>query len=251
MNASPLATFLRLIAAAAALSIGLPAAAQDAVVLKSGLTREGKITGVSGGNLRLQVGGGGSTGIPLADVREVRMDAPPEFDAAVRRLASGDAAGAAGDLQTINDNFSGLPSPWAKQTAALLGDAKLAAGDKEGAAAAYDKLAETYPDAAALASLGRARLAVEAGRFEEADALLGPVLLGADQIALPPAADGPALSRAFYLDGRVKEAAGDNQAALASYLKASALFPFDKNAASEAARRADALRAEHAGLIAP
>jgi tetratricopeptide (TPR) repeat protein len=250
MNASPLAAALRLIAAGTALTIALPVAAQDAVILKSGLTREGKITGVSGGNVRLQIGGGGSTGIPLAEIREVRMDAPPEFDAASRRLASGDAAGAAGDLQKISDNFSGLPAPWAKRAAALLGDAKLAAGDKEGAAAAYDKLSETYPDSTALANLGRARLAVEAGRYDEAETLLGPVLQGADEIALP-AEDGPALSQAFYLEGRVKEAAGDNQAALAGYLKASALFPFDKNAAADAARRADALRAEHAGLIAP
>ena len=69
--------------------------------------------------------------------------------------------------------------------------------------------------------------------------------------AVTAPADGPPLCQASYLMGRVQEAAGDHQAALASYLKAAALFPFDKNAAADAQKRADALRAEHAGLIVP
>lgn len=251
MKASPLAQPLRFAALAAALAAAPWAAAQDAVVLRSGLTREGKITGVSGGNVRLQASGGGSTGIPLADVREVRMDPPPELESAARRLAEGEAAAAAAELGKINDAYAGLPAPWAERAAALLGDAKLAAGDKEGAAAAYDQLTRIYPQATALANLGRARLAVEAGRPAEADSLLGPMLAAADKTALPSAVDGPALSQGFYLDGRVKEAAGENQEALVSYLKAAALFPFDKNSAADAQKRADALRAANPGLIAP
>lgn len=252
MKASPLAPLPRIaLFVATVLMTASWVAAQDAVVLKSGLTREGKITGVSGGNVRLQINGGGSTGIPLTEIREVRMDEPSEFAAAVRRLAAGDAAGAAADLQKINDAYAGLPADWAERAAALLGDAKLAAGDKEGAAAAYERLSKTYPQATSLANLGRARLAVEAGRPDEAASLLQPVLAGADKIALPSTAEGPALSQAFYLNGRIKEAAGDHQAALVSYLKSAALFPFDKNAATDAQKRADALRAEHAGLIAP
>jgi TolA-binding protein len=227
-----------------------PLRAQDAVVLKSGLTREGKITGVSGGNVRLQIDGG-STGIPLADIREIRMDAPPEFDAAASRLASGDATGAVSALQKINDTFSGLPAPWAERAAALLGDAKLAAGDKTGAAAAYDQLNKTYPQATALANLGRARMAVDDGKFDQAAPLLAPLLANSGKTAFPAPADGPALSQAHYLMGRIEESGGDFPAALASYLKASAVFPFDKTAATSARQRADALRAGHAGLIAP
>ena len=251
MNASPRAPWRLFLVSAALATATVTAGAQDAVVMKTGLTREGKITGVSGANLRLQVQGGGSTGIPLAEIREIRMDAPPEFDAAASRLASNDAAGAVAALQTINDTYAGLPAPWAQRAAALLGDAKLAAGDQEGAAAAYEKLIQTYPDATALANLGRARLAVEGGRFDQASPLLEPLLAASDQTAFPAPSDAAALCQAHLLTGRVQEAAGDHQAALASYLKASALFPFDKNAAADAQKRADALRAEHAGLIAP
>jgi tetratricopeptide (TPR) repeat protein len=251
MKASPRVPHRFFLVLAALATASLSVAAQDAVVMKSGATREGKITGVSGGNLRLQIPGGGATGIPLAEIREIRMDAPPEFEAAASRLASGDAAGAVGALQKINDAYAGLPAPWAQRATALLGDAKLADGDKEGAAAAYDKLAQTYPQATALANLGRARLAVEGGRFEQASPLLEPLLAASDQTAFPAPSDAAALCQAHLLTGRVQEAAGDHQAALASYLKASALFPFDKNAATDAQKRADALRAEQAGLIAP
>jgi tetratricopeptide (TPR) repeat protein len=246
MNASSLPALLLAIGFAA---IGT-ATAQDAVILKSGLTREGKVVGVSGGNVRIQTANG-TLGTPLAEVREIRMAAPREFDAAASQLAAGDAKSAVAALTKINETFAGLPAPWAERAAALLGDAKLAAGDKEGAAAAYDNLSKTYPQATALANLGRARLAVDAGQFDEASPLLNPLLAGADKTAFPAAADGPPLCQAHYLMGRVHEAAGEHQAALASYLKAAALFPFDENAAADAQKRADALRAEHAGLIAP
>jgi tetratricopeptide (TPR) repeat protein len=246
MKASPLPAFLLL----AGLAAAGPLAAQDAVVLKNGVTREGRITGVSGGNVRVQTPNG-TTGTPLADVREIRMAAPPEFGAAASQLAAGDARGAAAALAALNEKFAGLPAAWAERAAALLGDAKLAAGDKAGAAAAYDTLTKTYPQATALANLGRARLAVDAGNFSEAAPLLAPLLATSDRIVFPPPAEGPALCQAQYLMGRVQEAAGDHQAALASYLKASALFPFDQTAASDARKRAEALRAEHAGLIAP
>lgn len=227
-----------------------PLRAQDAVVLKSGMTREGKITGVSGGSVRLQMGGG-STGIAMADIAEIRMEAPPEFDAAAARLASGDARGAAAALEKINQTYAGLPAPWAERAAALLGDAKLAAGDKDGASAAYEALTKTYPQATALANLGRARLAVEAGKFDEASPLLEPLVASSSKTVFPSPSDAAALCQAHYLLGRVKEAAGDNQAALENYLKACALFPGDKNAAADAQKRADALRAQHADLIAP
>jgi tetratricopeptide (TPR) repeat protein len=251
MKASPRAPHRFFLVLAALATATLPVAAQDAVVLESGATREGKITGVSGGNIRLKIQGGGSTGIPLTEIREIRMDPPPEFDAAASLLATGDAAGAVTALQKINETYAGLPAPWAQRAAALLGDAKLAAGDQEGATAAYEKLSQTYPEATALANLGRARLAVEGGRFDQASPLLAPLLAASDQTVLPAPSDAAALCQAHLLAGRVQEAGGEYQAALASYLKASTVFPFDQNAAAEAQKRANALRAGQAGLIAP
>jgi tetratricopeptide (TPR) repeat protein len=252
MKASPLRHPLCGLLACAAVLAALcaPAFAQDAVVLKSGQTREGKIVGVSGGNVRIEMAAG-TVGTPLAEVREIRMAPPEAFEAAAAKLAAGDAAGAAAALTKLNDTFAGLPAPWAERAAAMLGDAKLAAGDTAGAKAAYEKFRQTYPQATTLANLGMARLAVDAGQYDEAEKLLQPVLQASDKTAFPDSTEGPALSQGHYLLGRVKEAAGDHQGALANYLKASALFPFDPNAAASAQKQADALRAAHAGLIAP
>lgn len=250
MKASPLPGLLL---AAALLSAGGAwgsLRAQDVIVLKSGVSREGKVTGVSNGNVRLQTAAGG-TGTPLAEISEVRMEAPPEFDAAASQLAAGDAKGAVTALQKLNDTYAGLPAPWAQRAAAMLGDARLAAGDSAGAKLAYDQFSRTYPQATTLANLGMARLAVDEGDYDKAEDLLKPVLEASAKTAFPLPSDGPALSQGHYLMGRVREAAGDLPGALRHYLEASAVFPFDRNAAATAQSRADALRAEHAGLIAP
>ena len=133
------------------------ASAQDTLIRKSGQKTEGKITGVKGGKVRIQIGSGATT-IPLADIRKITMMAPPTFDAAAAELASGNVQTAVTLLQKLNDNFAGLPVPWAERAAAMLGDAKLEAGDAAGAKAAYAKFSEIYPEADALADLGRARL---------------------------------------------------------------------------------------------
>jgi predicted negative regulator of RcsB-dependent stress response len=250
MKASPLAPRLLAILVCCVLASAAGVSAQDAVVLQSGETREGKVVGVSGGNVRLQIDGG-ATGIPLRDIREIRMAAPPEFDAAATQLATGNASGALAALQKINETFAGLPAPWAERAAAMLGDAKLATGDTAGARAAYESFRTTYPQAPALANLGMARLAVDAGNYDEAAPLLEPILAQSATTAFPPPAEAGALTQAHYLSGRINEAAGDHQAALEHYLKASAVFPFDRASAASAQTRADELRATHAGLIAP
>lgn len=250
MKASPLPGLL--VAAALGLAgVGLNnATAQDVIVLKSGVTREGKVTGVANGNVRLQTSAG-IAGTPLTEVTEVRMDPPPEFDAAASQLAAGDAKAALGALQKLNDSFAGLPAPWAQRAAAMLGDAKLAAGDSAGARQAYEQFSRTYPQATVLANLGMARLAVDAGDFGAASKLLTPILASSAKTAFPLPSDGSTLSQGHYLMGRVKEAGGDLPGALEQYLKASTVFPFDRNAAATAQTRADALRAENTGLIAP
>lgn len=248
MKASPLP--LAVLAATVILAFQ-SAQAQDAVVMKTGIERKGKITGASGANIRLQMEGGGATGIPINDVREVRMAAPAEFDAASAKLADGDAKGAVVALQKISDAYAGLPAPWAERAAVMLADAKLASGDKEGAKAAYANFVKTYPSSTTLANLGMARLAVDEGKYDEAGKLLEPILATSAKTSLPGPTQGAALGQAHYLAGRIREAAGDYQAALGQYLNASAVFPYDRNAASDAQKRADALRSEHAGLIAP
>lgn len=230
--------------------------AQDVVTLQSGPPREGRIVGVKDGNIRIETqtpGGGGKAevGLPLSTVKEIKMNAPAEFTTASDLLAKGDAKGALAVLEKLNQTFAGLPADWAQRAAAMLGDAKLAAGDKAGAKAAYDQFSKTYPQAVELADLGLARLAVDEGKYQDAETRLTKLLATSAKTVLPPQAQGALLTQSHYLMGRVREAAGDNQSALQHYLMASATFPFDRTAAAEAQTRADELRAKNPGLIAP
>ncbi len=229
--------------------------AADVVTLRSGATREGRVIGVSDGKIRIETsapgGGVAVTALPLANVTSITMETPAEFTAAVDLLSKGDAKGAVSALEKINQTFAGLPAPWAERAAAMLGDAKLAAGDKAGAKAAYDKFSKTYPQATALADLGLARLDVDDGKFQDAETRLTKLLANAPKTVFPDKAQGALLTQSHYLMGRVREAAKDYPAALEQYLMASAVFPFDRNAAAEAQTRADDLRAKNPGLIAP
>lgn len=249
MKASPLPAAV-LSAALLVVWAVVPLAAADTVVRKSGQTLEGQVVGTAGSNLRIKVGEA-AISVPLADVKQLRMQPPADFTAAAAMLSRGDSKGALAALEKINQAYAGLPAPWAERAAAMLGDAKLAVGDKEGAKAAYEQFAKTYPGAVALANIGMARLALESGDAAAAGKLLDPFMAKSAKTGLPADGDGPALSQAFLLLGRVKEAGGDNAAALQNYLKAAALFPFDQNAVADARKRADALRADNPGLIVP
>jgi len=250
MKASSLPGLAVILATALAAAMAPEASAQDYVIRKSGQKVEGKIVGTSGTSLKIELEQGATT-IPLADVRELQMQPPAEFEAAAAQLSRGDAKGAAAALQKINESFAGLNAPWFQRAAVLLGDAKLAAGDKEGAKAAYEQFAKANPAATGLANLGMARLAIESGDQAGAAKLLAPILAQSAKTALPDPADGSSLCQAHYLMGRIKESEGDKPAALENYLKASALFPFDQNAVADATKRADTLRADNPGLIAP
>lgn len=230
--------------------------AEDIVTLRSGATREGRVVGVSDGNIRIETkapGGGAAAviGLPLANVTDIKMETPAEFTAAVDMLTKGDAKGAVSAFEKINQTYAGLPASWAQRAAAMLGDAKLAAGDKQGAKAAYEKFSKTYPQALELADLGLARLDVDDGKFKEAEARLTKLLATSSKTVFPAQAQGALISQSHYLMGRVYEAANDYPAALQQYLMASAVFPFDRNAAAEAQAHADALRTKNPGLIAP
>lgn len=249
MKASPLPAALLSLTMLAGIFLASGVAA-DKVMKKNGQTLEGQVLGTKAGSLQFKMGGG-STSIPLKDVKQLSMQDPPEFTAAAAQLSRGDAKGALAALEKINQNYSGLPAAWAERAAVMLGDAKLAVGDTAGAKAAYDQFVKTYPGSVALANLGMARLAVESGDIDGATAILAPLTAKASETALPAAADGAALSQAFFLLGRIDEAREDKAGALENYLKASALFPFDQNAVAEAKKRAEALRAENPGLITP
>jgi tetratricopeptide (TPR) repeat protein len=198
----------------------------------------------------------GTVGRPLSQIREVRMAVtPPQFAQAQQAMAAQKYDEALKDLQAIA-TFRGLPSPWAQQATAMLGDIYIAKGEIDKAEAAYKDFQRLYPEAAqagGASEIGLARLAVAKKDFETAKQKVQPIADQALKEKSPPLSQTTAFtySQAFLVLGEVKEGEGDFKGALENYLRTVTLFPQDRAAAALAEQKADALRKAHPDLFIP
>lgn len=236
-SVSPVATLI-------ALAIAVSAVAQDALVLKDGSRREGQILGVRSDAVRLKVGPA-ETGIPLASVASVSMEAPKAFQQALDAWSKRNAAATISAIKPVVDNFLGLPTTWAARSAALLGEAYLAADNLPEAESAFAAFQKAYPDAAEMAQVGLARLAISKQDFSSAREKLGPIVEMARGTKLAESGQNATFGQALFLMGQVQEASGQKSEALENYLLAASLFREDAAAASGAAEKAKALEAEN------
>jgi len=201
--------------------------AQDAVVLKDGSIREGRILGTRSNAVRLSAGPAEAS-IPLEIVSAVRMVPPKNYPDALALWQKGETVGALALLKPLAGTFSGLPVSWARRTAWLLGAAFLANGQESEAEEAFRRFQQLYPDSAALADAGFAAIEVSRGQMDRARARLEPLVEKVRGTLLPSPEDSDTLGLALFLMGQIQESAGDAPAALQNYLLASALFPGDK-----------------------
>jgi TolA-binding protein len=228
----------------AALLFALPSAvAQNKVTSKDGMAREGLITGVRGGAVRIKVGPA-ETAIPLANIQSVSMPAPAEYTAAVEAWQKGDAASALPKLETLAANFEGLPVDWAERACSLLPEVYLSEGRADDAEKAFANFQKLYPGSASSSDLLLARLAISKDDFSTARGKLEPIVAEARQTLLPAGPKAAAMSQALFLMGQVHEKAGEKPEALESYLLVTTLFKSDPASASRAAERAQALSEE-------
>lgn len=217
--------------------------AQDAIMLANGQRREGKILGVSNNTISIQAGRA-EVKLPLSQIRSVEMAEPPEIAAAAAAQSSGDAAKALQILKPVAENFRGLPTAWARQASATLGDLYLQTNQMPQAEAAFNAFQQAYPDAKNLAALGLAQLAVAKEEYAEAKPLLEPIVAEALNRKYAENDEGFAFGRALYLMGRIQEAEGNYTNALSNYLTTVTIYYQDPNAVAQAQDRADALRKE-------
>src|SRR5687768_8120344 len=97
------------------------ALAQDIVTKRDNSQVQGKVVGVSGSNLQVQVGQG-LIGLPLSTVKAVQMPTPADFSLAVQAFEKQDYKKALQILTTLTARFKGVPTSWAQQATAMLGD---------------------------------------------------------------------------------------------------------------------------------
>ncbi len=232
-----------LLAVATGVALLADLSAQDSITTREGQIREGAITGVRAGAIRIKIGPA-ETSIPLASIRSVSMAEPAEYTAALEAWQNGDAAGALSKLENLVAAFEGLPTPWAERACSLLPEVYLSEGRADDAEKAFANFQKLYPDSGSSSDLLLARMAISKNDYDSARAKLEPLVAAARQTLLPSGPEAASMSQALFLMGKVHENSGNKSEALESYLLVTTLFKNDPASAAQAAKRAQALSDE-------
>ena len=226
-----------------------PALSQETITLRNGQTLQATVLGVTPTGVKLQMGPAVMVQ-PFANVTQVIMNPPAEFDAAVAAYENNDLATALTNASAVVNAYRGLPTDWARRAMLLLGDIYVATDQLPKAEEEYKDYQGAYPTAgSADVNVGMARIDVSKKDFAAAKAKIDPILAQALKIQNPPKEAAALIGRAFYVSGQIKEQSGDLPGALEDYLRTAVIFPDDRVAAAGAQERADALRKEHGTTV--
>lgn len=238
-------------------SLASVASAQDRLTFTDKHVQEGKVTGMSGNSVMVTVttasGAPGQVGFDLSLLSRVDAAAPANFQTGTAAYAAGDWDKALSIFKPITDQFRGLPTDWARQAFAMLGDIYIEKNDVVRAESAYNDFRRYYPGGNSLRfNLGQARIAWARANTPAARSQLDPIINAALKNPTEVSrADSAAYGQAFYLRGQIDEKEGKPAAALEDYLRTVTLYYQDGATATRAQGRADALRAAHKDLTVP
>ena len=247
----------------AGLALGLvnagSAFAQDRLVFKDNHVQEGKVTGMSGNSVMVNLtnasGAPGQIGFDLGLLSRVDAAPPPAFQAGMAAYSSSEWDKALAALKPIAEQFRGLPTPWAQQAMATLGDIYVEKNDLVRAEVAYNDYRKLYPSTGGNSlrfGLGQARIALARKDLAGAKRQLDPITQAALKNPVDVTrSDAAAYGQAFFLLGQLEEQQGNPQGALQDYLRTVTLFYQDEPVAARAQKNADTLRATHKDLSAP
>ncbi|MCS7008319.1 MAG: tetratricopeptide repeat protein [Chthoniobacterales bacterium] len=227
----------------------LPLTAQDAVILKDGSRREGTVLGLADNVVRLEtdVAGRGKiqATVPVAEVKEIRMEVPAALEKATELRKAGKNAEAVAVLEPVVKQFIGLPVEWIQRATLMLVDAQIESqkvADAEQILVSYQK---AYPDDSSAIGLIRAKVAAGKGNLLGARPLISPVIEAAKATKIPTTSQGVLFGQAYYLMGQINENEKKFANALQDYLFASTIFFTDEPTAAKASVRADKLIKEY------
>ncbi len=230
--------------------------AQDRLVFRDNPNHvaDGKVVGMSDGAVVINVAAGQVT-YNLGLLARVDAAPPAAFAPAYAAYQAGDWDRALAALKPVVDQFKGLPTDWARQATAALGDIYLEKNDVAKAVAAFADYRRLYPGGAEGSlrlNVAQARIAYAQHNFAAAEKQLRPIREAAlKQPAQTTRADGAAYGQACFLLGQLEERQGSYQAALEDYLRTVTLFYQDGAVTARAQKSADALRAAHQDVSIP
>jgi len=192
----------------------------------------------------------GEISYDLAQIQEVRKAAPPEFTQGQRAIEAGKMEEALPLIKGITDRYKGLPTAWASDATAMLGNIYVSLGKLKEAEAAFDDFQKIYPSAGpGVTSVGKARLAAERENFAEAKAVAEPLVADALTKKTVTRAESQLYGQAYYILGRVAEGEGKLPEAMENYCRTVAIFYQERSVVTEAQKRIDALRQK--GITTP
>ncbi len=233
-----------------------PAAGTDYVILKP-VTPTAQpqqltnvlIVAVRGGKVSIK-NAQGEIAYNLSQIQEVRKAAPPEFGQAQRLIEAGDMEKALPLIKGIADRYKSLPTPWAADATGMLGNIYISLGKLPEAEAAFNDFQQSYPAAGSnITGVGKARLAAERGKFEEAKAIAAPLVADALTKKTVSRAESQLYGQAYYILGKIAEGEGKLPEAMENYCRTVAIFYQERSVVKEAQKRIDELRQK--GITTP
>jgi tetratricopeptide (TPR) repeat protein len=207
------------------------------------------ITAVSGGKVSIK-NAQGQAAYNLAQIQEVRKAPPPKFGQAQRLIEAGDMAAALPLMKEVADTFKGLPTQWASDATGMLGNIYISLGKLDEAEAAFNDFQQSYPAAGStVTGVGKARLAAERGKLEEAKTVAAPLVAEALTKKTVTRAESQLYGQAYYILGKVAEGEGKFPEAMENYCRTVAIFYQERAVVKEAQKRIDELRQK--GITTP
>jgi hypothetical protein len=238
---SVVATLMLLLGAAT----GFAQKATDTITLKTTPPQQKTgvlITSVTGGRVMVREGAG-EIGYDLSQVDSVVKAAPPEYSQGMRFVEVGDAEKALPLLKNVADRFKGLPTNWAQDATAALGNLYLSLGKIAEAEAAFADLKKAYGGGNSLAStVGEARLAAAKGKLTEARDLVLPIVGDAMTKKNISPGESRLYGQAYFILGQVAEGEQKLPEAMENYCRTVAIFYQERSVVAQAQQRIEALR---------
>lgn len=186
----------------------------------------------------------------LSQIQEVRKAAPPEFAKGMSAIEKKDMEEALTLIRGVAERYKGLPTSWAADATATLGNIYLSLGKFADAESAFSEYQRAYPGiGSAIASIGKARIAAERGNYAEAKSAAQPVVADALTKKTVTRAESQIYGQAFYVLGKVAEGEGKLPEAMENYCRTVAIFYQERAVVDAAEKRIDVLRQK--GITAP
>jgi hypothetical protein len=200
------------------------------------------VTGVIGGKVMIREGAG-EIGYDIAQVESVVKAPPNEFTQGMRLVEAGDMEKALPLIKAVADRFKGLPTAWAQDATAALGNLYLSSGKIGEAEKAFADLKKAYGGSNSLAaSVGEARLAAARKKYADARTIVEPIVRDALTKKNITRAESQLYGQAYFVLGQVAEGENKLPEAMENYSRTVAIFYQERSVVAEAEKRIDDLR---------